>query len=95
MEVGHAYIALYHDNCPEMPSIKVVAKKANISHTYASLVIEELLLPGNLIDPKIIKETGIEQQLTRFHLTVEEELFLLSLWTENQTQPNNSYARGL
>jgi hypothetical protein len=31
----------------------------------------------------------------RFHLTVEEELFLLSLWTESPSRPNNSYARGL
>jgi hypothetical protein len=82
--VGHAYIALYHGNYPVMPSINAVAKKATVSCMYASLVIEELLCTGTLvIDPEIRKEQRIEQRLTRFHLTVEEELFLLSLWTEN------------
>jgi hypothetical protein len=65
---------------------KCCCKEGKQSHTYASQVIEELLLlTGTLIDPKIIKEQRIEQQLPRFHLTVEEALFFLSLWTEHLT----------
>jgi hypothetical protein len=95
MEVGHAYIACFHDNYPHLPTAKAVAKLAKVGRTYASLVIEELLRTGTIIDPEIIKEQRIELRLPKFHLTVKEELFLLSLWTENPTRPNDSYARGL
>jgi hypothetical protein len=61
MEVGHAYIALYHDNYPHLHTAKAVAKLAKVGCSYASLVIEELLHTGTIIDPEIIKEQRIEQ----------------------------------
>jgi hypothetical protein len=56
MEVGHAYITCFCDNYPHLPMTKAVAKKAKVGRTYASVVIEELLRTGTLIDPEIIKQ---------------------------------------
>jgi hypothetical protein len=56
MEVEHAYIALFHDKYPHLPTSKAVAKLAKVGHhTYASLVIKELLGTGTIIDPEITK----------------------------------------
>jgi hypothetical protein len=56
IEVGHAYIACFHDNYPHLPMATSVAKKVKVGCTYASQVIQEFLLTGTLIDPEIIKK---------------------------------------
>jgi hypothetical protein len=69
--------------------------QAKIGQTYASQIIEELLLNGALIDLHIIKQQQLYKRVSTFHLSIEEEIFLLSLWTESPSQPNGSYTKGL
>jgi transposase len=95
MEVGHAYISIFQENYPTPPTIKAVAEKARVGRTYATQVIEELLATGTLIDPRIIKQHRQDERVPHFHLSIQEELFLLSLWAERPSRPNDSYAKGL
>jgi transposase len=95
MDVGRAYVALFQENYPTRPSILAVAKKAKVGWDYASKVVDELVLTGTLIDPDIVQQQRVDERVPTFHLSIEEEIFLLSLHTENPARPNISYAKGL
>ena len=95
MHVGHAYVSLFQENYPIRPSIRAVAKKAKVDRAYASKVIDELVLTGTLIDPDTIKQQRLAERVPAFHLSIEEEIFLLSLRVENPARPNYSYAQEL
>jgi transposase len=95
MEVGQAYIALFQEHHPTRPSTRAVAEKARVDKRYASKVIEELVRTGTLTDPEILKQQRLDERVPTFHLSVEEEVFLLSLRTENPSRPNLSYTRHL
>jgi transposase len=95
LEVGQVYVSLFAENYPTRPSIRAVAKEAKVERTYASKVVEEFVLTGTLIDPETIKQERLDERVPTFHLSVEEEIFLLSLHTENPARPNFYYAQGL
>jgi transposase len=95
MMVGQVYISLLLENFWTPPSTRAVAAKARVSRGYASSVIQELLQTGTLVDPETLKQRRLDERLPLFHLSVEEELFLLSLRTENPSRPNLSYTRHL
>ena len=95
MDVGRAYIALCQELHPIRPSIIDVARKAKVGWEYASRVVEELVRTGTLIDPEILKQQRNDRRVPSFHLSIEEEIFLLSLHSENPARPNLSYAKAL
>jgi hypothetical protein len=95
IEVGEAYVSLFHDNYPTRPSTRALAKKAKVDKGYAKNVIEELVETETLMDPEILKQIRVDERLPTFHLSVEEEIFLLSLHTELPSRPNASYTRHL
>jgi hypothetical protein len=47
------------------------------------------------MDPEILKQRRFDKRVPPFLLSVEEEVFLLSLGTENPSRPNLSYTRHL
>jgi hypothetical protein len=95
MNVSQAYVSLFQENYPTRPSIRAVAKKAKVGKRCALKVIDELVLAGTLIDPDTMKQDRLDKKVSTFHLSVEEEIFLLSLHTENPARPNISYAKEL
>jgi transposase len=95
IEVGEAYISLFHENHPARPSTRAVARKAKVDKGYAKKVIEELLETGTLLDPEILKQLRLDDRVPTYHLSIEEEVFLLSLHTETPSRPNASYSRHL
>jgi hypothetical protein len=95
MNVGQAHVSLFQENHPTRPSIRAVAKKAKVGKRHALKVIDELVLTGTLIDSDTMKQDRLDEKVPTFHLSVEEEIFLLSLHTENPARPNVSYAKEL
>jgi hypothetical protein len=79
MEVGQAYISLFQKHFSTCPSTRAVAAKARVEKGYASKVIEELVQSRTLMDPEILKQRQLDKRVPTFHLSVEEEVFLLSL----------------
>jgi hypothetical protein len=95
MNVGQAYVSLFQENYPTRTSFRAAAKKAKVGKRHALKVIDELVLTGTLIDPDTMKQDRLDEKVLTFHLSVEKEIFLLSLHTENPAQPNVSYAKEL
>ncbi len=95
ISVGRAYIQLFSDCFPASPTIASVAAKAKVSRTYASKVVSELLLTGTLVNPEIIKQQRKDDRVPTLQPTREEEMFLLSLWSENPSRPNLYYTKEL
>jgi hypothetical protein len=46
------------------------------------------VLRGTLIDPDTLKQEKPDERVPTFHLSIEEEIFLLSFRAENPTRPN-------
>lgn len=91
MSVGSAYLELWQEFYPIEPSINAVAKRAKVGWNYADRVVTELQHTGTLIDPLTYGDR------TRFSLgvgeclSVEEDVFLLSLRAEDPGRPNLDY----
>jgi hypothetical protein len=94
-DIGQAHVSLFQENHPTRPSIRAVAKKTKVGKRHALKVIDELVLTGTLIDPDTMKQDPLGKNVPAFHLSFEEEIFLLSLHTENPARPNISYAKEL
>ena len=91
LSIGQAYQTLLNDSYPIRPSNRAVARMAQVSRYYAGQVIEELLETGTLLDPEIIKKARLADRPQIYHLSIEEEMFLLALRTEQPSRPNVSY----
>jgi transposase len=95
MMLGEAYKSLLEESFPDAPSMTELAKKAQVSRKYACKVVNEMLSTGILIDPEILKRDRLNAKQPSFNLSVDEEVFLLSLRTEKPSQSNLSYAKQL
>jgi hypothetical protein len=95
MNVGQAHVSLFQENYPTRPSIRAVAKKAKVGKRHALKVIDELVLTGTLIHPDTMKQDRLDERVPTFHPSVEEEIFLLPLHTENPARPDVSCAKEL
>ena len=94
MEVGVAYLELLAEK-GDTTTIKDVAEKSKVSWFYANAVVDEYKANGYLDDPTIIHN---ERNLARNpiqHLSIEEEVFLLSLRAEDAKRPNLDYIKHL
>jgi hypothetical protein len=88
MEVGHAYIACFHDSYPHLPTTTAATKKAKVGCTYASQVIQEFILTGTFLTLRSSNNNDLTNEWVGSHLTVEEELFLTLRSSNNNDLTN-------
>ena len=92
MDVGYQYMQAFQDLFSALPSVRAIAKSANISKKSVTKVAAELASTGQLTDPDIAQDETDNQVGTGAFLVKEEVVFLLSLQAESSNCPNKDYA---
>ena len=94
-EIVTVFFELWTETFPERPSFSKVARECKVSRGCATKFIREFEEHGNLADPKEATEEKKNDDGVFDILTVEEELFLLSLHADDCSRPNASYMKEL
>jgi hypothetical protein len=90
-EVATAYFHLWEANWPHEPTIISLSRHAGVSRGYATKVVDELTVTGQLKNPSVTKKDKNIARGVGLDFTLEEEVFLLALRIECPSRPNTDY----
>lgn len=91
-EIVTTYFELWAASFPTRPTFTDVARHCKVSRSVATKFVKEFEILGYIIDPKEEAKTRRERNAAvDDFLTVEEEVFLLALRSEDASRPNASY----
>jgi len=91
LTVIRVYTDLYDSNPTKLPSVRHVAKGAQVSTGYAFKVIQEYYGNGAIEDPREAAKRLAKEREKYTKIGAEESLFLLSLRMEDDQRPLYSY----
>jgi hypothetical protein len=99
-EVKDAYIELIQELYPLKPTYHVIARRAKVGYNYARKVVREVNAHnGSIVDPYLLREQHRLSigpiQPGKKTLSVADEIFLLSLRSDNPARPLSSYVNEL